>query len=60
MYIRMIHVPEPRLSERLLASIIKAKIVVAAIVSLVLCTEDHYPLMHDQAVWCRKGGEEIQ
>jgi hypothetical protein len=48
----MIHVPEPRLSEHLLASIFEARIILIAIVSLVPCIENHYyPLMHDPAVW---------
>jgi hypothetical protein len=47
----MIHVPEPRLPEHLLASVFEARIIPIAIISLVLCIENHYPLMHDPAVW---------
>jgi hypothetical protein len=52
----MIHVPEPRLSERLLASIFQARIILAAIISLVPCNENYHPIMHDPAVWWWNGG----
>ena len=52
----MIHVREPRLSEHPLAYIIQARFMVAAIISLVPCIENHYPLMHDPAVWWWNGG----
>ncbi len=52
----MIHVPEPQLWEYLLASIFQAMTTLAANISLVHCIENHYPLMHDQAVWWWNGG----
>lgn len=52
----MICIPEPRLSEVLLASILQVRIILAAIVSLIPYIEDHYPLMHEPAVWWRNGG----
>jgi hypothetical protein len=47
----MINVLEPRLSARLLASIIQVRIVLATVVSsLGPGIENHYPLMHDPVV----------
>jgi hypothetical protein len=51
----MIHVPEPRLSECLLAYIFQAMTTLAANISLVHCIENQYPLMHEPAVWWWSG-----
>lgn len=52
----MIYVPEPRLPKPLLVSIIQARITLTEYVSRAYYIENHYLLMHDQAVrWSKEG-----
>jgi hypothetical protein len=47
----MMDLHEPRASEVLLASIIQARIMLAANICLLLCFENHFSFMHDPAIW---------
>lgn len=58
-YIYMIHLHEPRLQELLFAPIIQAKIIFTTIIISRSCgIENHYHLIHNPAVHCRKGGNQ--